>query len=44
MSRLAIILEALASITLTGLFIWGFLTGPDAWGWQLFAKLAGIES
>ena len=43
MSRIAIILEALASITLAGLFIWGFLTGPDGWGWQLFAKLAGIE-
>jgi hypothetical protein len=43
MSRLAIILEALASITLVGLFIWGFLTGPDAWGWQAFAWLAGIK-
>lgn len=43
MTRLAIILEALASITLAGLFIWGFLTGPDGWGWQAFAWLAGIK-
>jgi hypothetical protein len=43
MSRLAIILEASASITLAGLFIWGFLTGPDGWGWQAFAWLAGIK-
>lgn len=26
-----------------GLFIWGFLTGPQGWGWRAFAWLVGAQ-
>ena len=43
MTKREIITDAVVSLTLAGLFIWGFLTGPDGWGWQAFAWLVGIE-
>lgn len=43
MNRTAIIIEAAISFTVAVLFIWGFLTGPEGWGWQAFAWLVGIK-
>lgn len=43
MSKQAIITDVVLSLTLGGLFVWGFLTGRDGWGWQALAWLAGIE-
>ena len=37
------ICEAIIMAIITILFIWGFLTGPQGWGWQAFAWLVGIE-
>ena len=43
MSKREIIIDAVVSLTVAGLFIWGFLTGPDGWGWQALAWLVGIN-
>jgi hypothetical protein len=43
MTRKELIIDIVGALAIGGLFIWGFMTGPDGWGWQLFAKLAGIE-
>ena len=32
MTKREIIIDVVGSLTLGGLFIWGFLTGPEGWG------------
>jgi len=44
MTKREIITDVVGALAIGGLFIWGFLTGPDGWGWQVMAWLAGIES
>jgi hypothetical protein len=41
MTRVQFMFELVAMVTITGLFLWGFASGPThSWGWKAIVWLA----